>query len=257
MSDDETLFGKKVFFLNPPGVLSDVAAILGANELEVYLVYDHKKLARYLKKNPNALVFVNLDEGMPEPEWEAWIHSLMKDPATSSVGIGVVTMLSDTELSRKYLMDIGLPCGFIVLKIGAAKTTEILLKTLEANEARGRRKYVRAACPAGTAEFNAPSEDNPLRGIIQNISSVGMAASVDARESLPVGSRLKDLQLSLRGVRIFVNGIVVGKRKDNEQDSVRVILFEPASLTDEKKTKIQAYAYRVLQDDVNRQLELA
>lgn len=256
MPEDVALFGKKVFFLNPPGVLSDVATILGEHEFEIYLVYDHKKLSRYLAKDPNALVFVNLDEGMPEPEWEAWIRGLKGNSATASVGIGVVTMLGDTELSRKYLMDMGVPCGFIVLKIGAAKTAEILLKTLEANEARGRRKYVRAACPPGSAEFTAPSAQDTLRGSVLDISSVGLSAQVDTHEGLPVGSRLKDLQLSLRGARIFVSGIVVGKRNDASDDSVRVIMFEPASVTEEKKAKLRAFIHRVLQDDVNRQLEL-
>jgi len=257
MYETESPFGKKVFFLNPPGVLSDVASTLSANEFEAYLVYDHKKLFSYLRKNPQALLFVNIDDGMPEPGWEAWIRSIKADPATASVGIGVVTMLGDAALSQKYLMDIGITCGFIILKIGAAKTADILIKTLEANEARGRRKFIRAACPQGTAEFTAPSEDAPLRGNIQDLSSVGMAAWFDSPTSLPVGSRLKDLQLTLRGVRIFLNGIVVGKRDAVEEAAVHVILFEPGSITEEKKKKLQEYIRRVQQDEVNRQMELS
>jgi hypothetical protein len=48
----EPLFGKKVFFLNPPGVLTDVASVLGTNEFEVYLVYDHGKLAATSGRTP-------------------------------------------------------------------------------------------------------------------------------------------------------------------------------------------------------------
>jgi len=257
MAEADFQFGKKVFFLNPPGVLSDVAATLGAHEFEVYLVYNHKNLARYLGKEPHALVFVNIDEGAGEPEWEAWIRGLQSNPETSSVGIGVVTLLGDPEISRKYLMDIGITCGFVTLKIGAAKTADILLKTLEANEARGRRKFVRASCPPGTAEFTVPMGSATLRGTVQDLSTAGMATWQDSAAELPVGSRLKELQLTLRGARILLNGIVVGKHAAEEGPDVRVVMFEPASLSGEKREKIRSYIRRVLQDEVNRRLESA
>lgn len=257
MSDPGFQFGKKVFFLNPPGVLSDVASTLSAHEFEVYLVHNHRNLARFLKKEPQALVFVNIDEGMSEPEWEAWIRGLQGDPETASVGIGVVTLLGDPEISRKYLMDVGISCGFVTLKIGASKTADILLKTLEANEARGRRKYVRASCPAGTAEFSVPLGDAVLRGTVQDLSTVGMAAWFESAAELPVGTRLKDLQLTLRGARILLNGIIVGKRTGGDGPPVQVIMFEPGSLADEKREKIRSYIRRVLQDEVNRRLESA
>lgn len=257
MQESDFQFGKKVFFLNPPGVLSDVAATLSAHEFEVYLVYNHKNLARFLKQEPNSIVFVNIDEGRTESEWEAWIRGLKADPDTASVGIGVVTLVGDPELSRKYLMDVGVACGFVTLKIGASKTADILLKTLEANEARGRRKYVRAACPAGTAEFSMHFRDSVLRGTIQNLSTAGLAAWFEPPEELAVGTRLKDLQLTLRGARILLNGIVLGKRSAAEGPAVQVVMFEPGSLTEEKRDKIRTYIRRILQDEVDKRLETA
>jgi hypothetical protein len=127
-------------------------------------------------------------------------------------------------------MDVGLPCGFIVLKIGAAKTAAILLKTLEANEARGRRKFIRVTCPPGTGEFTAPMGDSLLRGNVLDLSTAGMAAWVDSSGSLPVGTRLKDLQLNLRGVRLLMNGIVVGKRDSAGDESVRSSCSSPRPL---------------------------
>lgn len=257
MAEVDFQFGRKVFFLNPPGVLSNVAAALSAHEFEVYLVHNHAGLARYLKKEPNAIVFVNIDEGMAEPEWETWIRGLRADPETASVGIGVVTLLGDPEISRKYLLDVGISCGFVTLKLGAAKTADILLRTLEANEARGRRKFVRVACPPGTAELSAPFRDSVLRGTVHDLSAAGMAAWMDTAEDLPVGFRLTDLQLTLRGARILLNGIVVGRRDDPEGPAVRVVMFEPASLSDEKREKIRTYIRRTLQDEVNRRMESA
>lgn len=257
MGKTDFQFGKKVFFLNPPGVLSDVASTLSAHEFEVYLVYNHKNLVRFLKKEPDAIVFVNIDEGMSESEWESWIRKLKGDPETASVGIGVVTLLGDPELSRKYLMDIGISCGFVTLKIGASKTADILLKTLEANEARGRRKFVRALCPAGTAEFSVPLRDYVSRGTIQDLSTAGMTAWFESGEELAVGTRLKDLQLTLRGARILLNGIVVGRRSGGDGLTVQVIMFEPGSLSEEKRDRMRSYIRRILQDEVNKRMETA
>ena len=56
------MFGKKVFFLNPHSVMTEVVQTLAAAEFEVYTVKDQTKLARYLRKDPHCLVFVNIDE---------------------------------------------------------------------------------------------------------------------------------------------------------------------------------------------------
>ena len=68
----------------------------------------------------------------------------MASPDTGSVQIGILSYNEDRELAEKYLMDIGVQCGFIKLKLGLQESIAIILKTLEATEARGNRKYVRA-----------------------------------------------------------------------------------------------------------------
>ena len=60
-SDKKLAFGKKVFFLNPPAVIKEVAAALAEAEFEVYITRDHAKLARFLRKEPGCLTFVNID----------------------------------------------------------------------------------------------------------------------------------------------------------------------------------------------------
>lgn len=257
MVKDESPFGKKVLFLHPPGVLSDVASVLSANEFEVYLIHNLTNLTAYLTRHPQNLLFANLDDGMSEQEWEKWIRGLKSNPATASTGIGVMTMLNNPELSRKYLINIGISCGFIVLKIGPAKAADILLKTLEANEARGRRKYIRATCPEGSAEFTAPLEGGVLRGTLQDLSSVGMAAWLNSADGLSVGSRITGIQLSLRGARILLNGVVVGQRAAEGEAPVFVILFEPATVSDEKREKIRTFIRKILQAELNRELGIS
>lgn len=251
------VFGKKIFFLNPPAVIGDVLAILAEAEYEVYVTRDNERLARYLKKEPESIVFVNIDEDPDENYWRQWIKKLRDDPITSGISIGVFTMLGNDEQRNYYLMDIGTAAGFIVLKIGAAKTAEILLKTLEANEARGRRKYVRAKCPADAAEFNCKIGSDLVRGKIIDLSVAGMATIFNDGKAPPMNSRLKEIQLSLRGSRIMVNGIIVGARDDPDAGQFRLALFEPGSLNEEKRQKLRAFVGKILQTDINEKIAMS
>ncbi len=253
----QSLFGKKVFFLNPPGVIGDVAAALSEAEFEVYSTRDHAKLARYLRKEPECLTFVNIDEGADEGVWRSWIKSIREDEASRGAAFGVITMLDDEAKRGFYLMEMGVECGFIVVKIGVAKTTEIVLKMLDANEARGRRRYVRAACPPDATEFSCKTDEGLHRGWIKDLSSVGMSVAFSDGSTLRAGTRLKDLQLILKGVRVLVNGVVVGAHEAPGVGSMSVVMFEPASVNEEKRAKLRAFIRKTLQATMDRALELA
>lgn len=256
-SSDHSAFGKKVFFLNPPAVIGEVANALAEAEFEVYTTRDHAKLARYLKKDPSCLTFVNIDEGDDEHQWRSWIRSIRDDEATRLAAFGVITMLNDEQKRNYYMMELGIEGGFIVVKIGAAKTTSILIKMLEANEARGRRRYVRAACPPDATDFSCATEAGTLRGWIKDLSSVGMSAVFSAGTTPVPGTRLKDLQLNLRGVRVIVNGVVVGSHDASGIGMLSVVMFEPASVNDDKREKLRAYIRKTLQATMDKALALA
>lgn len=255
--DKGSAFGKKVFFLNPPAVIDEVIAVLADAEFEVYATRDHGKLARYLKIQPHCLTFVNIDEGDDDTTWRSWIAGVRGDGSRAASSFGVVTMLDDEARRATYLLELGIECGFIVVKIGAARTADILLKTLEANEARGRRRYVRAACPPDSADFNCPNEGGLLRGAIHDLSSVGMAATFGDSSVPKAGTRLKDLQLSLKGVRLSVNGVVVGGHESSDSGPIAVIMFEPASLSDEKRAKLRGFVRKTLQAEMDKALTYA
>jgi len=249
-------FGRKVFFLNPPPVIGEVAAALSDAEFEVYSTRDHAKLARFLCKEPECLTFVNIDEGDNEVVWRRWLKSIQQDEASKGAAFGIITMLDEESKRTYYLMEQGVACGFIVVKIGAAKTTEILLRMLEANEARGRRRYVRATCPPDGTEFSCVLEDGVHKGWIKDLSSVGMSA-VFVKGTTPLaGTRLKDLQLNLRGVRVILSGVVVGTNEAAGIGTVAVIMFEPASINDDKRAKLRSFIRRTLQTMMDKALSL-
>jgi hypothetical protein len=252
MSDAGDAFGKKVIFLYPPSVLDDVVDTLSQHEFEVYTSKDHEKLSAYLAKRPGALVFVNIDMGMKEGEWEAWLARRVKAPG--GTGYGIVTYNDNKGLAQKYLMEIGVSCGFIVLKIGVAKTIEIVLKTLEANEARGKRRYVRSAPWPANAEYNVNVNGSMVRGPIIDISCVGMTLRFSGCTPPKAGAKLDDIQLSLHGTRLKMDAVVYGTRKADGGEPLHILIFNPRTMDDVKRDKVRTYVRRSLQDAFDKEI---
>ena len=248
--NDSGLFGKKVFFLHPAPVLREVATALASKEFEVYLVQDHQKLKKALPRYPDSIVFINLDAGLEERDWETYVKSIKTSLPT--VGIGVLTLNDVPSLREKYLMELQVPCGFVIMKIGAAKATEILVKTLEANEARGRRKFVRAHCPPGSGKINLDVSGMTIDAELADISSSGMSIALATSEEFAVGTVLKSVSLSVKGIRLIVSGIVVAKRAGNPP--LHVIMFAPGSTDESRKEKLKDLVFRLNQANMDRLL---
>jgi len=240
--------GKKVFFLYPHSVIGEelLEQIL-KEEYQVYFLKDHAKVPRLLAEYPGSILFANLDTGMEEKGWDRFIRGLMADPATKCTGIGVLTYNNDPELSAKYLMEIGIPCGFVLLKQGLREATAIILKILEANEARGRRRYVRARCGDGAARFNAKHMGQILQGEILDISSVGMACRFQGGDGLKPDTQLDDMQLRLKGVLCRASGKLMGATR--ESPDRKVLLFSQP-LPEESLSKIRRFVSISLQDEM-------
>ncbi len=79
------LLGKKIFFLYPPPVLTEVVDELAQLEFEVYLSRDHEKLRRAIASFPDAILFVNLDDGLDEAGWLTFVKAIRAEaPAVAS-----------------------------------------------------------------------------------------------------------------------------------------------------------------------------
>lgn len=240
--------GKKVFFLYPPPVLTEIVEELARREFEVYLVQDHERLARALSKDPDALLFINLDDGLDEPGWVSYIERLRDDATAKAVRVGVLTLNERSPEARStYLMDLQVSCGFVVLKLGAAKTTEILVKTLEANEARGRRKFVRALCQPGWGQCAFDHEGSQLRAEIADLSSAGMAIRFEGDLSLRVGTMLRDMTLTVKGSRITLSGFVAAQRAEASDARTHVVMFDPASLDEARRERLKISVFHINQ----------
>ena len=246
--------GKKVFFLYPPPVLDEVLTALANQEFEVYFARDHERLARAVKELGSSIVFINLDEGLDEEGWKAYVRRLREE--CPEVGIGAFTFNDDPALRESYIAELQVPCGFIVLKIGTAKTAEILMKTLEANEARGKRHFVRAVCPVGSSQCAMDFEGALLRAEVSNLSSAGMAVRFEGGTGLRVGTVLRDISIAVKGQRVAASGIIVAKNEGADSGTY-VLMFDPGSLDDVRRDKLRNMVLKLNQTAMDLVLEKA
>jgi hypothetical protein len=238
--------GKKIFLLYPHSVIRDeMLDILIMAGYETYTIQDEKRARKLLEKFPDSIMFINIDEGLKETEWEAYIRGIMEGPKTRDSRLGIMSYNQDRDLMEKYLMGLAVPCGYIQLKLGLQESTRIILNALEANEARGRRKFIRADCHEDIyATMNYKGEEATYQGKIMDISSAGIAAKLDRFEDLPPNSLLREVQLKLRGGLILVDMILIGRRRDNPL--IYILLFDPR-MSQDAKLVVHRYIKQCLQ----------
>jgi len=246
MEEQLSAEGKKIFLLHPHSVIrDDMLDLLIMTGYETYTLLDEKKARKLLVKFPGSIMFINIDEGLKEKEWEAYIRSIQEDPQTKDSKLGIMSYNQDRNLMQKYLMELSIPCGYIQLKLGLQESTRIILGALEANEARGRRKYIRAECQDDiNATMNYKGDSGLCHGKILDISSAGVAAKFEKFAALPLNSVLHEVQLKLRGGLIMADMIFMGQRRDDK--TTFILLFDP-KMTKENKIVIHRYIKQCLQ----------
>ncbi len=238
--------GKKVFFLFPHSVIKDdLITTLTANEYESYILKDHERAYRILREFPDSILFINIDEGLSEPEWEAFVTRIRGDPDLKEVRIGILSYNTDQELMRKYLMELSIPCGYIQLKLGIKESTKIILDALRANEAKGRRKFIRVSCAGDDgASLNYKTNNGIIHAKLLDLSSAGTAVMSKEFSAFQPKTLLKRVQLKLRASLVLVDAVHLGTRKDSPE--ISVLLFDPK--TDEAaKMNIQRFIMQSLQ----------
>ena len=249
--------GRKVFFIYPHSVIqNELIQELVDREYEVYFINDHKKVESICEYYTSPILFINIDEGLEEEQWEKQIRSLMETTGTAHAKIGILTYNENTQLAQKYLMDLMVPCGFIKLKLGINDSTNIIIKTLEANEVKGKRKYIRTRCNPNEASLNVSINNNLHSGHVVDISSVGMAIIFDNDVEIKKNSYIKDIQLRLRGVLIRVSAVIVGYSDVEGKKTLYVLLFDK-NVTTDIKSKLRSFISRTLQHEMEKKLQIS
>lgn len=241
------LTGKKIFFLYPTAVVQNrIITELVQLEYEVYIARNRERLRKAIKKFPDAIIFVDINEQMTEKEWEAWITGMMEAKDTSGVSIGIITANDDEQTKRKYLLALKVRCGYTVLGHDLKKAIIHIISVLDSVDSKGRRKYLRANIEKGSnTTLNLLLSGSFVNGQINDISAVGISCTLEGNPEIPKNSLFKDIQIKLQTSLLKVEGIVFGSRVESRQ-SIYVILFTQR-IDPDVRIKIHEYIQKNLQ----------
>jgi hypothetical protein len=246
--------GKKIFFLYPTAVVQNrVITELAQQEYEVYISKNKDTLKRVLSKYSDSVVFVDINEQMPEKDWDLWVTSVMEASDTKKVSIGIVTANDDETIKRKYLMSIKVACGYTIIKFDLDKAVSHIMTVLQAVNAKGRRKYIRATVEnESNTTVNLPWGGEFVNGMIKDISVVGISCTLDTNPEIPKNTLFKDIQIKLQSSLLKVEGIVFGSRMEGSE-KIYVLLFTQRN-DPEIKAKIRRYIQQNLQAKIDVEL---
>ena len=256
LGSNSDLVGKKIFFLYPTiAVQNRIITELIQQEYEIYIAKNKEKLKKALCKYPDSIVLIDINEQMPEGEWDIWVTGLMEAPDTKDVAIGIVTSNDDEQVMRKFLLALKVPCGYTVIGHDMERSITQIMAALQTVNAKGRRKFIRAIMGRGetSSTINLPVNGNFVNGIIRDISVVGISCTIEGNPEIPKNTLFKNIQVRLQTNLLKVEGILFGSRPDGI-DTIYVILFTQR-IDPDVRTKIRTYIQHTLHQKMNPDLE--
>ena len=246
--------GKKVFFLLPHEIVREhIIKILSESEYEVYIINDQRKLDSLVNKYPDSIIYVNIDGTLSENEWKTYLKNLIEKYPGLQIGI-LSGRISDKEMISSYVMEVGINCGVIQLRQGVKECAHNMLKVLEANEARGRRKFLRFSCGySENISLNFEQYNSKYKGNILDISSVGFSCVFDENPQLSKNEVVPSIQLKLNGVLLTTDCVFVGSRDDGGS-LIHVFLYKLSPEKHSHRTKIRSFIYNSLQKKLDKEI---
>jgi hypothetical protein len=247
---------KKVFFVCPPSIVQDEMMVLLINmEFEIFIINDPQQCRRALRLWPDSVFFFNVDEKLRRDEWETLFVDLQSRNNERTSLFGVLSYEYDKNLAEHYLMELNLPCGYIQINQNLKKSTEIISKTLEANEVRGRRKNIRYVIPQGKyPSMNINLDGEYIHGEIRDISSAAMVITMEKGQNrFKIGQSIEDIQLNLSGKRIKISGDIFGFREQRADDPLIILSFSK-NIAINIVSDLRMFIHRSLQKQMEEQL---
>jgi hypothetical protein len=239
--------GRRVLFVDPPSVIEEqMIHFLVAAQYETAVVPDPRKIQPVLRKFPRSVVYFNIDTRLPPSALEQIVRGVKNTEAQHGAEIGILSYNNNQELAEKYLMELGITAGYITLHIGFEKSARIIIRALEAAQARGERKFVRVKVPTGKASLNINTGSSTVEGQILDISEAGAACIL--KTDYGVGTHFNDIQLRLWGNLARTSGTIRGERT-SPQGKVSVIMFDQFS-DSAARGKLYRFLRRVMQHEV-------
>lgn len=245
---ENPMFGRKIFFLNPPlSIENGVAENLKEKEFEVYIIREYTLAKPLLRHYPNAICWIFIDDVLSFDAWYNFIKSFEYDDELKSIFIGILTARAKPKDQETFILNLKLPGGFVRLDQKAEEVTNQLIGILDLNGARGVRKYIRLDVDE-TLDVNAYfSNGNNLYSFkLKDISPAGFAAITPARlvNLFPKDAFIRNVSLTLDrysftcSIQIY-NTTVIG-------NNCVVIAFFTDNTKKEIKKKIHDFIFQTL-----------
>lgn len=249
-------FGRKVFFIMPSFEFrSLVIPALYEQEFEVYTIDSYTKAKELLRAYPDSICFINTDEGMTPGEWYFYIKSFEEDPMLSTIFLGIICTRMTKAQKEQFAMDTTIPAGILEARLSHDELIERLIKILEINGAKGRRRYVRAKCSDDFASFATFSiQSNEIQVNINDISSAGISCSTSAAyaEFFKPNTLIRNFSVTLNRKKVTCIGVILMTNIQGDKLSFVVVFTQNTAFT--TRSFIREYVHRSLQNQIEAQL---
>ena len=246
--------GKKIFFLYPPDTLNNDKMIIEIikSGYEIYIIQDHINILKILKDYNNSALFINIDKILDEVQWEEYVQKILDNPKTREIKIGIISNIEDKEIKKKYLIKHNVSCGFIKLSDDHTDNLKILSSIFEANEIRGRRKYIRTVFGEDIkVRFEINADNTVYSGNILNLSIVGMKCLFSNNERFIINKKFENISIDLAGTVIYLNGEI---SMHHEGSNSYVIMFKNITDSEYYETLI-SFIINSLQSEMESEMK--
>ena len=237
---ENPIIGRKIFFVNPPLYVENyLQPELKQHEYEAYVIKDYKYTKNALRKFPDALCFIFIDDELSYDEWFNFIQSFQKDEKLKTIFVGLMSAIIPNPVKERFMLNLSLPGGFIMLnEIKGAALIENIIGILELNGAKGRRKYIRLDCN-GNVLINGyfANQTQLLQVSIANISSVGFTCYFPKSygTALTKNMLVPSFSITLGRRSIVTPSVVFNVKSVDENNYFAVLLFLKQVGADDRK----------------------
>ena len=256
-SRENPLFGRKIFFVSPSYIMEKyLIEKLRQNEYEAYILKDIKKVKNVLAKYPDAMCFINIDDGFSYSEWFNYMKSFQFTASISGIYLGIISDSATWEDKDKFIMNVKLPGGFNQFE----KTEKFLtnfMKILDLNGAKGRRKYLRFDTRgAGDVSGYMTSQGKLYTINVKDISSVGFAITYkqEIMNLFQKNTLIRNLCISV-GRKSMVCSSIVFNTQPNPDGTAMSVLMLTNENPEETKTYIRDFIFEKYDRFMNAVIE--
>ena len=233
------LLGRLIFFLYPGNNVQLIKNIF-MNEFVIYPINDPDKLIKLLKEFPSSIILINIDFNK-EFNWKNYIKKIQEDKILKEVSINIISN------NKKALINLSGIENLFYLD-GKSNILDLIIKYLENNYAKGRRKYIRIELEKeNKIEFNIKEGNKIQKGFITNINSKAGVFNFNNKSfQLNPGTKINNIEFTINGIFYILSGTVF-RSIESFNENLYVIIFDMEHMKTHYTEGIQNYIYKIMQ----------